>query len=95
MLHINMTLSRLMVYAQLIKVIAIKLKRSCATYQVKLRSKKRVQTQDGPSAPKGNLRKEVVLKMENLHVLLVEKVTIANVYWVLGVASVFVNMIIR
>ena len=62
MLHDDMTLSRLMVYAQLIKVtklgrIVIKLKRSGATYQGKLRSKKRVQTQDGPSAPKGKFEK--------------------------------------
>ena len=36
--------------------------------------------------------KEVVLKMENLHVLIVKKVIIQNVYWVLGVVLDVVNM---
>ena len=38
------------------------------------------------------LRKEVVLKMANLHVSLVARNIMVSVYWVPGVASVVVKM---
>ncbi|XP_069150282.1 uncharacterized protein [Solanum lycopersicum] len=96
-LHDDMTLARLMVYDQSIEEskhgrIAKNLKRSGLSDQGQPRSKKRAQSQEDPRSGKVKFEKEVVLKMENLHVLIVEKVIIRNVYWVLGVVLDVVNM---
>ena len=85
MLHDDMTLARLMVYAQSIEEFRLmrmsrNLKRSGSSDQdqtmlknIGLKVKKNLGVQ------RLNWRKEVVLKMENLHVLLVEKGTTGSV----------------
>ena len=100
MLHDDMTLARLMVYAQSIEESKLnrmsrKLKRSGPSDIDQPRFKKRSQAQDGSSAPNSNLRKEVVLKMASLLVLLVERSIMGIIYGVPRVALVVVRMDLR
>ena len=91
-----MTLARLMVYSQSIedfkhKRMSRNLKRSCYSNQDHSRFKKRDKTQEEPRSAKVNWRKEVVLKMSSLHVSLVERGIMANVYRVPRVAMVVIR----
>ena len=84
MLHDDMTLARLILFAQSIKVSKLKmmstiLKRSGSSHHGQPSFKKRAQTQEESRSANVNWRMDVVLKMEDLHVSLVERGVIASV----------------
>ena len=96
MLYDDMTLSRLIVYDQSIEVSKLKmmsriLKRSGSSHHGQPSFKKRAQTQEESRSANVNWRMDVVLKMEDLHVSLVERVIIASVERVPGDALVVVR----
>ena len=60
--------------------------------KVNLGSSRRLQLKMNQRAVRWNLRKKVLLKLESLHVLLVEISTVGNVYWLPGLALDVVKM---
>ena len=96
MLHDDMTLARLMVYAQSIedsklRSLARSLKRSGASDQEQNRFNKKVQSQENLGVLCSRLRKEVVPRMASLLVPNVARNIMVSVYWVPGVSSVLVS----
>ena len=84
MLHYDMTLSRLMVYAQSIEESKLEsrgkgFKRERTNGKKQPRFKKRTPNQDIPNSHKVNHERVVVLKMLSLLALLVERNTLVNV----------------
>ena len=97
MLHDDMTLSRIMVYAQSIE--EFKLGRISRTWKgvflmikVNLGSKRRFQVKKNLGVLRLNLRTEVVLMLASLLVLLVRRGTMGNAYWVPRVSLDVVKM---
>ena len=97
MLHDDMTLARLIVYAQSIEESKLRrmarcLNRSDASDQRKLGLRRRFNPKENLGVLSSRLRKEVVPTMASLLVQIVAKNIMVSVYWVPGVALVVVNM---
>ena len=96
MLHDDMTLARLMVYAQSIEESKLRritrsLKRSVSNDQEQLGLRRGPKVKKNLRVFRLNWREEVVLKMSNLHVSLVARNIMVSVYWVSRVAMVVIR----
>ena len=95
MLHDDMTLARLMVYAQSIEESKLRrmsrsLKRSGASDQEQTRFKNKVQSHGESSIAKFKVEKGGGSRMATLLMQIVERNIMVSVYWVLGVDLVVV-----